>query len=222
MTSESDFEPYSPAANPQGRRPAIYPLFVIPVRVANVAGLALVGSAALAMIGALIEALSYRAPSLSQEGLLGPSSAVSQFGQQVTSFADRLALFTTGAANLTVAILLVVAVAVVAMAARAIESDEEPFGWWRSVLATAAVLATFVALANLGMCAEVVGNASGQFIAQDSANKVSSVVGFLAPIMLSAGVVLYTIYRLRSSELPDELEPPDLDDVSSHPQQPSR
>jgi uncharacterized membrane protein YciS (DUF1049 family) len=204
MTSESDFDSYSPRPDPPVRRPALYPLFVIPVRVANVAGVALVGSAALAMIGALIEALTYHAPSLSQEGLLGPNAGITEFGQPANSFADRLALFTSGGgANMTLATLLVVAVAVIAMAARGREADEELFGWWRLVLSTAAVLATFVALANLGMCVEVVRNVSGEFIAQDSANKLSSVVGFLAPITLSAGVVLYAVLRLRSS-IPSE------------------
>jgi ABC-type Mn2+/Zn2+ transport system permease subunit len=89
------------------------------------------------------------------------------------------------------------------------------------VLAAAAVLATFVALANLGMCVEVVRNASGLFIAQDSANKVSSVIGFLAPIMLSAGVVLYTIVRLRASIVSDDLEERDRNDISSPPSQPT-
>ena len=50
----------------------------------------------------------------------------------------------------------------------------------------------------------VARNTSGEFIAQDSASKLSSIVGFLAPIILSVGVVLYALYRLRSSVPPDE------------------
>lgn len=180
-------------------RPAVYPLFAIPVRVANVAGVALVGAAALEMIAALINAVSYREPSLSQAGLLGPGNATNLFGQQVTNFADRLTLFVRGGADLGVATLLVVAVAVVAMARRGTESDEELFGWWRLVLSAGAVLASVVAVANLGMCVEVVRNASGELIADDSANKVSSIVGFLAPITLSTAAVLYTVFRLRPS-----------------------
>jgi hypothetical protein len=127
MTSDSDFESYSPGTHPPVR-PALYPVFVIPIRVANVAGVTLVGSAALVMIAELIEALSYRSPGLSQVGLPGTPTGTIQFGPSVNGFADRLAMFTSGGANLTVAILLVVAVAVVVMAARGRESDEELFG----------------------------------------------------------------------------------------------
>jgi len=208
MTSESDFDSYSPDAP---RRPAIYPLFAIPVRIANIAGVALVGSAALVMIGALIEALSYHEPSLAQQGLLVPSSGVTQIGPPAGSFADRLAMFVSGGGNLTVTLLLVVSVTVIAMAARGGDSDEELFGWWRLVVTAAAVLASFVALANLGMCVEVSRNAGGEFIAEDSANKLSSVVGFLGSTLLSVGVVLYAALRLRSSILPDEPDDADLE-----------
>jgi hypothetical protein len=213
MTYEPDAEP-SNGSELSVRRPAVYPVFQVPLRIANLAGIALVGSAALIMIAALIEALSYRRPSLSQAGLLGPAG--SQFGQQVAGFSDRLALFTNAGANLDVALLLVVSTAVIAMAASGPQTDEEWLGWWRVVIVAAAVLAAFVALANLTMCVEVIRNASGEFIAEDSANKLSSVVGFLAPVALSTGVLLYTVYRLRSSTPPeDDPGEPDTDGTGS-------
>jgi hypothetical protein len=107
------------------------------------------------------------------------------------------------------------------MAARGLESDEELFGWWRLVLASTAVLASFVALANLAICVEVIRNATGEFIAQESANKLSSIVGCLAPILLSAGVVLYAVYRLRASLLPDDEEALLEEDTGTPPAQPA-
>lgn len=210
MTSEPEFE-QDRVPHLRTRRPALYPLVAVPIRVANAAGLVLVGAAALIMIGSLIEALSYHQPSLSQEGLLGPATGITQIGNPANSFADRLARFTSGGAGLGVALLLVIAVAVIAMSARGDESDEEWFGWWRVVVTVGAVLAFIVALANVVMCVEVLRNASGEFIAEDSANKFSSIVGFLAPVVLSIGVVLYAAFRLRSSTPPDDELAEELD-----------
>ena len=100
------------------------------------------------------------------------------------------------------ATLLIVATVVAAMADRGADPGESRSGRWRPVLGAAALLAVLVAVANVGMCVEVLSNASGAFIAPSSANKLSSVVGFLAPTTMCTGVVLYAGFRLRASGLP--------------------
>lgn len=65
--SESEYGP-----GPGFRRPAVHPLFAVPRRIADWAGMALVGSAALAILGPLIEAIGYRQPTLSQSGVRLP------------------------------------------------------------------------------------------------------------------------------------------------------
>jgi TctA family transporter len=154
-----------------------------------------------------MRALLYRQPSPSDLGLLGNGGSVvgftNLFGQPSSGFADRVALFTSSGANLAIAVLLIVALIVIAMTPDASEAS----GWLaarqRFTLMATGVIASVVVVANLVMCFEVLDNATGVIIADDASNKASSIVRLLAPVVLSAAVVLYASARLRSSGLSD-------------------
>jgi hypothetical protein len=200
VTFESDFETDEPDWEP--RRPATYPIFVVPARIAAAAALALVATAVVTLIGALIAAVSYREPT--PGGLLGQDTV--PFVQPSFSFADRVALFSKAGASLTVALVLLVAVVVIAMAGPEGSADRGPAWSWRPALVVAAVIALIIVVANIVMSVEVLSNSSGVFTARASANKASSIFGFLAPMIISAAALLYATGRLRSWTSDEESE----------------
>jgi len=213
VTSETDPEPHE--SDDWTPRPVVFPIVAIPRRLAVVVGRSLVGAAGVALIAALMRALLYRQPSPSDLGLLGNGGGVvgftNVFGQPSSGFADRMALFTSSGANLAIAVLLIVALVVIAMTTDASEADGWLTAWQRFVLSTTGVIASVVVVANLVMCFEILDNAPGLLIADDASNKASSIVGLLAPIVLSAAVAVYAGARLRSSGLSDS--EPESDDI---------
>ena len=184
---ESDWEP----------RPVVLPVFKIPTRLAVPVAWGLVASAALSIIAGLVGAVSYRRV-IPQVGFLGPGIHISE---PSVGFADRVSLFVTGAANLTVAFVVVVAVVLVAMAVRQ-DDGENALTRSLALLITATVIASIVVLANVAQAIVILSNANGQFTAQYSANKAASILALLPPALSAAAALTYAAARLRSSHQP--------------------
>jgi hypothetical protein len=201
MNLDSDDEFEEPEWAP---RPVVLPTFKIPTGLAAPVGWGLVAAATLAVIAALVRAVSYRVPAPSGSGLLGPGE---NFFQPSFGFADRISLFATGAAGLTVALLVVIAVVVTAMTARPDGSWKHPVRHWLALLGATTVIGLVVVLANVAQAIVILDNATGLITAPDSANKVSSILALLPPTLSAAAALLYAVTRLRVSG--DEIQPAD-------------
>ena len=184
---ESDYEP----------RPVVLPVFKIPTRLAAPVAWGLAASAALSIIAGLVGAVSYRRV-VPQGEFLGPGIHIPE---PSVGFADRVSLFVTGAANLTVALVVVLAVVLVAMAIRQ-DDGENAVTRWLALLITAIVIASIVVLANMAQAIVILSNVNGQFTAQDSANKAGSLLALLPPVFGVAAALTYAATRLRSSHHP--------------------
>jgi len=62
---------------------------------------------------------------------------------------------------------------------------------------SALVLATVVVVANAAAAIEVLANSQGAFQVIADQNRAAGVLGFLAPLVVSAGTGLYVAARLR-------------------------
>ncbi len=175
-------------------RPIVLPVFKIPTRLAIPVAWGLVASAALSIIAALVTAVSYRQV-IPQGGLLAPGV---HFSPPSVGVADRVSLFANGAANLTVALVVVVATVIVAMAVRQDEA-KSTLERWLALLVTTSVIGSIVVLANIAQAIVMLSNASGQFTAQSSANKTSSILALLPPTVSAVAALTYASTRIRSS-----------------------
>jgi hypothetical protein len=119
-------------------------------------------------------------------------------------FADRISLFASGAANLTVALLLVLAVILVAMAGHH-DAAEVPARRWQALLSTATAIASIVVLANVAQAIVILSDTTGQFSVQDSANKAASILALLPPALGAGSAAAYALTRIRKS--PEPLDP---------------
>lgn len=185
-------------------RPVVLPVFQIPTRLAAGVAWGLVVSAALAIIAALVTAVSYR-----QAGPPGEVVAPGvRFSQPSIGFADRLSLFTNGAGNLTVALLVVIAVLVTGMAVR---QGENRSGLTRRgvLLVATCAIGVLVLLANVAKAIVLLSNTMGQFSAYISDNKASNILALLPPSLSVAGALLYAASRLRNKPGPSNQGDPE-------------
>lgn len=192
MSFESDPEVEGSDWTP---RPVVFPVFKIPTRLAKTVAWGLLVSAALAIIAGLVTAVSYRHANPPGAVLGGQSLKVSL---PSVGFADRVSLFYNEAASLTVALLVVLTVVVIAMA---ISQDEgrDPLTDRMALLVTTTVVGAIVILANLAQATVILSNANGQFTAQSSANKASSILALLPATVSLVAALVYAVTRIRSS-----------------------
>lgn len=191
LSSDSEFEEaeWTP-------RPIVLPTFKIPDRLAAPLGWGLVAAAVLAVVAALVTAISYREPTAPSGGLLGPgvNLVVPSVG-----FATRISLFAEDAASLTVALLIVVAVIVAAMAVSAdAESDSGGSKGWPQLLAATAVIGSIVVLANVAQAIVILMNATDQYKVVVSGDKLSGILALLPATLAAVAAAIYAAIRLRS------------------------
>jgi hypothetical protein len=132
-------------------------------------------------------------------------------------FAGRLALFTTGGAGFTVALVLTVGVVILAMGAP--QQKAEVLGGHQRALAFGAlVVAAIVVLANAATCIDVLANIQSALRALGNPNRASGALGLLAPMTLAVGSGLYAAGRLRR-RLPAGEEKPgeNMDNLEHEP-----
>ena len=193
MSSE---DPGTIEEDPSGRepRPIVFSTVKIPLRVMYLTAAALLGAAGLAMISALIRAITY---SESSQGSGGPD-----ISQPTLSFADRLSIFTNNGAGIVVAILVALAVA---LAAIADPPDDRADRLGLVIVVVSSLAAAVIVALNAILFVEILINAQGIFLANETANKASSAIAQLEPILLALGAIGYSASRLKA----------DWDDVSA-------
>ena len=168
-------------------RPVVFSTVKIPLRVMYLTAAALLGAAGLAMISALIRAIAYSEP--------GPGAGGPGISQPTLTFADRLSVFTSNGAGIVVAILVALAVALAAIADRA---DNRANRVGRVILVVSSLAAAVIVALNAILFVEILANAQGIFLANETANKASSAIAQLEPILLAAGAIGYSASRLRA------------------------
>lgn len=169
-------------------RPIVFPTVVIPFRVLYLTASALLGAATVAMVAALIKAVAFSNPK--PPGISGVDVA-----QPTLSFADRLSTFVGEGAGIVVAILIALAVALVAIAVR---TDNRAGRVGSILLVTSSIGAAVIIALNAIMVVEVLADARGIFLADETANKAASVLSHLEPILLAVGVIGFSASRLRA------------------------
>jgi hypothetical protein len=193
MSSEPDAE----TEDLDWERPVVFPMFDFPTRLATPVTWALMASAMLAIIAALVNAISYRH--------LTPAGGVTAPGVRISQpsigFADRVALFANGAGTLTVALLVVVTVTIVCMATRHGEVGSV-VNRGRALLVAACAIGSVVVLANVAKAIVILSNATGQFTAELSDNKISNILALLPPALGAAAALMYALNRVRNAPEP--------------------
>lgn len=193
-------------------RPVVFPAVLLPARVVYFTATALLGACALTVISALIRAVSYREPSYPQ---VGAPVGISEASQPPLSFADRMSIFTGNGADILIAVLIAVAVVLVAMPARPGRRATS------LMLSISIVIAAIIVVANVIMFVEVLASAEGLFVAAQAANKTSSAISYLGPIVVAGGASWLSISRLVAhlgqelSEDAEETDPSATD--TTHP-----
>lgn len=175
-------------------RPVVLPVFQIPSRLATGIAWGLVASAALSIIAALVTAVSYRQPALPR-GIIAPGLRITQPSIGV---GDRVSLFANGSGDLTMALLVVIAVVVIAMAARQGEV-RNAVTHWRALLTATCAIGLIVLLANVAKAIVILINSAGQVSGVFPDNKVSNILSLSPPALIGAGALLYATSRLRNS-----------------------
>ena len=94
-----------------------------------------------------------------------------------------------------IAILVALAIALAAIADR---SDDRADRVGSVILVVSSVAAAVIVALNAIMFVEVLANAPGVFLANETANKASSAIGQLEPILLAVGAIGYSASRLRA------------------------
>ena len=193
-------------------RPVVLPAVLLPARVVYFTATALLGACALTVISALIRAVSYREPNYPQ---VGAPVGISEASQPPLSFADRMSIFTGNGADILIAVLIAVAVVLVAMLARPSRRATS------LMLSISIVIAAIIVVANVIMFVEVLASAQGLFVAAQAANKTSSAISCLGPIVVAGGASWLSISRLVAhlgqelSEDAEETDPSATD--TTHP-----
>jgi hypothetical protein len=161
--------------------------FTIVQAIVSGGGIALLGTAVLEMIAAAIQALTEPAGPIFVGGQSGFSPL--KLPQVSISVSDRLSIFARSGANVTVALVLLVAVLAVATSGYHDEAAERSGGLARALIVVSGILASVVILANAAMCIEVLRNATSVFGGAPRTNRTASIFQFLAPVGLSAGAL---------------------------------
>lgn len=169
-------------------RPVIFPTVVIPLHVLFLTAGALLGAATLAMVAALIKALAYSTAT-------PPGVSGVDVSQPTLSLADRLSIFTSGGAGTVVAIFIALAVALATIADR---NDNRIDRIGSAILVASSLAAAVIIALNAIMIVDVLANTPGIFLENETANKASSAISHLEPILLAVGVIGYSASRLRA------------------------
>jgi hypothetical protein len=159
--------------------------FTVPQTFLEFGGLALLATAVLEMVAGLVQAITESVVPLFAGGQTGRLPV--PVPQLTISLADRLSIFVRSGANMTVALLLLVAI--VAVAARYTRDGNAAVGRGRALMLVGAILASTVILANLAVALELLRNATGVFSGFGQTNRVAGLLQCLAPVALSIGVL---------------------------------
>lgn len=185
-------------------RTVVFPTVVIPVRVLYLTAGALLGAATLAMVAGLIKAIAFSEPN--PQGVSGLD-----ISQPTLSVADRLSIFTSNGAGIVIAIIVTLAVTLAAIADR---TDNRTDRVGSIILVASSLAAVVIIVLNAILFVEVLANTPGIFMANETANKASSAIDHLEPILLAVGVIGYAASRLRADWDDDgvhqSLEEPEL------------
>lgn len=187
MSSE-DFGTTDEGGAERASRPVIFPTVVIPLHVLFLTAGALLGAATLAMVAALIKALAYSTAT-------PPGVSGVDVSQPTLSLADRLSIFTSGGAGTVVAIFIALAVALATIADR---NDNRIDRIGSAILVASSLAAAVIIALNAIMIVDVLANTPGIFLENETANKASSAISHLEPILLAVGVIGYSASRLRA------------------------
>jgi hypothetical protein len=188
----SDVDPTQLGSTPRPRRAA-----VVPQAIADVVGIALLGTVVLEMVAGAIQALTERAAPIFAGGqIAGLPLRVPQTSIRVS---DRLSVFARAGANMAVALVLLLAIVAVLTSRHQDHSTESPVGLARALMLVSGILASVVILANVAVSIEVLRNAMGVFSGIGGTNRAASLLEFLAPVGLSIAVVWCVGTRLQSS-----------------------
>jgi hypothetical protein len=144
--------------------------------VGELSAVAALATAVLAMVAGAIEALTTPAVPSLVGGQIGKLTL--QVPHLSIGLADRLSIFARSGANLTVALLLIVAVVT---AARRVQA----------LTLVSVILASVVILANLAAGLELLRNAPGVFSGFGQTNRAAGLLQCLAPVALSLGLLGY-------------------------------
>jgi hypothetical protein len=177
-------------------RTAIFPQVAIPSRGAAIAGYALVASAAVTVAGGVVQAVSYRVPQPVQSS----GFFTGQLNRPQLTAVDRVQLLTRGAGVLS-ALLVVLGAVLLVIASRSEDRRDRARagGLW-----AAAAVAAIVLVANTALGVALVADARGAFVAGVFADRFASLLGLLAPVAISAGVLLFVVVHLASVAAPAE------------------
>jgi hypothetical protein len=182
MTShDSDLDAGQFDSDASPSRLAVFPSFTVPQAFAQLAGIALLAAGLLQMAAGAVEALTERGTPIFAGGQRPPF----QVPHLSFNLADRLSIFARAGANLTVALLVLVAIVAVMSYRRA---GEAAAGLSRVLMLVSLILASVVILANLAVGIELVRNAAGVFTGVGS-NRAFGLLQCSAPIGLSIGVL---------------------------------
>jgi hypothetical protein len=149
--------------------------------------MALLGTAVLEMIAAAIQGLTEPAGPIFAGGQTG--SLPLKLPQISISVSDRLSIFARSGANVTVALVVLVAVLAVATSGYHDQATERSGRLARALIVVSGILASIVIVADAGMCIEVLRNATSVFGGVPRTNRAASFFQFLAPVALSAGAL---------------------------------
>jgi hypothetical protein len=155
-----------------------------------VAGACCLTAVALALVQALLRVVLAYAPSG-----IGGDAAIVQVNPY-SGFAAKLALFSTDGAGLTVAVVLLVAVVVLAATGPGPDAHG-PQRYTRALAMGALVLAAVTVVANAAAAVEVLADSQGALQVIANEDRAAGVLGFLSPLVISAGAGLYVAARLR-------------------------
>ena len=145
-----------------------------------------------AMVAALLQTLSLTVTNpVAVDG-----SNISFIGTPPVDFADRLSVFTSGATNLTIVVML---------AAAAVFTNRQIQGAWRRITALLIeALAAIVIVADVVMAVEVGINHGRLFFpGVDATTRATGIVGLLAPACVAAAAGIITWWGRQ----PDQHEP---------------
>jgi hypothetical protein len=175
-------------------RTAIFPVVAIPSRGGAIAGYALVASAAVTVAGGIVQAVSYHFPQpVQSSGLF-----TGQLNRPQLTAVDRVQLLTRGAGVFSALLVLLGAVLLVVASRSEDRRDSvRAGGLW-----VAAAVAAVVLVANTALGVAFVADARGALVAGAVADRVASILALLAPVAISAGVLLFVVVHLASVAAP--------------------
>ena len=170
-------------------RPAVFPILVLPEIVSDIGGVCLVVSAGLVVLGAALQAVTFRVASPSPSSLAGGSLGFT-FRAPALSFWDRLAIFGRAGASLQVAVALMVGMLILGLSA------VRPGRRQRAAIVAAGLLASVIVVVDAVTCIKVLNNSVSQYSGVLGTNKAAAILGLLAPSGIAAAVGLTAWFRL--------------------------